>query len=118
MTTAEEKTIAEREALLSAWRTATFTEGLLAQIKSLSTAIQGVFAAQLLAAQSVAKDAEQMREAADKAPAAHRASDIARDACVLFVDRTTDRTKGTTADEAMRDCVRLATIARELAEKQ
>jgi hypothetical protein len=118
MSTTDEEAIAKREAMLAAWRTGVFFEDILAQTTKLASALTGIAGAQLVAAQSVAKDAEQMREAAEKAPYAQRASDIARDACLLFVDRTTERTKGGTADEAMRDCVRLATIARELAERQ
>jgi hypothetical protein len=115
-TTDDEKAIAAREALLAPWRVATFMEDVLDQAKSLSTAIQGVFAAQLLAAQSVAKDAEQMRQAAERAPAAQKASDIARDAVALFADRYTVSTKGDAAAKGMAECVELAKVARKLAE--
>jgi hypothetical protein len=92
-------------------------EDVLDQAKSLSTAIQGVFAAQLLAAQSVAEDAEQMRQAAERAPAAQKARDIAHDAMLAFTDRVgTTAPKGEKADEIMRECVRLATYARSKAE--
>lgn len=118
MTEAEEKAFAEREALLAAWRTGAFFEQLLARVDKFGSALDLLAKAQRTASESVADDAAQMRLAAERAPAAQRASDIARDAAVLFVDRTTDRTKGGSADDAMRECVRLATIARELAEKQ
>jgi hypothetical protein len=116
MTTDEEKAIAARETLLAPWRVATFMEDVLGQAKSLSTAVQGVFAAQLLAAQSVAEDAEQMRLAAERAPAAAKASDIARDAVALFADRYTVSTKGDAAAKGMAECVELARVARRLAE--
>lgn len=118
MTPADEQAIAEREAMLAAWRTGVFFEDLLGLADRFGNALSLLAASQRAAQQSVAEDAAQMRQAAEKAPAAQRASDIARDACVLFVDRTTERTKGGNADEAMRECVRLATIARELAERQ
>ena len=118
MTPAEETEIAQREAMLAAWRTGVFFEDLLKRVDHFGGALSVLAGAVRAAQQGVADDTAQMRLAADKAPAAHRASDIARDACVLFTDRTTERTKGGTADEAMRECVRLATISRELAEKQ
>lgn len=47
-----------------------------------------------------------------------KASDIARDACALFVDRTSSANKGEIADGLMLECVRLAKLARSLVEKE
>ena len=116
MTDAEEKAIAEREAVLAPWRAATFMEDVLERADKFVQLFGTLATAQRGAAQSVADDAAQMRLAAERAPAAQRASDIARDAAILFVDRTTERTKGVSADDAMRECVRLAKLARTLAE--
>jgi hypothetical protein len=116
MNTIDEKAIAAREDMLSAWRQSLFFEDMLAEAKRLAGALQQIGGAQLVAAQSVAKDAEQMRQAAEKAPAAQRASDIARDAVVLFADRYTVSTKGDAAAKGMAECVELARVARRLAE--
>lgn len=116
MTEAEEKSIAERESMLAAWRTGVFLEDALQRLDKFVASFGTLATAQRGAAQSVADDAAQMRVAAERAPAAQRASDIARDAAILFVDRTTERTKGVSADDAMRECVRLAKLARTLAE--
>ena len=92
-------------------------EDVLAEAKRLAGALQQIGGAQLVAAQSVANDAAQMRQAAERAPAAAKASDIARDAVALFNDRfTTNPPRGVKADEAMLECVRLATFARSKAE--
>ncbi len=116
MTTTDEEAIAKREAMLAAWRTGVFFEDILAQTTNLASALTGIAGAQLIAAQSVAKDAEQMRQAAERAPAAAKASDIARDAVALFADRYTVSTKGDPAIKGMAECVELARVARRLAE--
>jgi hypothetical protein len=113
---ADEQAIAAREAMLSAWRTGVFFEDILAQTTNLASALTGIAGAQLVAAQSVAQDAQQMRQAAEKAPAAQRASEIARDAVFLFADRYTVSTKGDAAAKGMAECVELARVARRLAE--
>jgi hypothetical protein len=113
---ADEQAIAAREDMLAAWRQSLFFEDMLAEAKRFAGALQQIGGAQLVAAQSVAKDAEQMRQAAEKAPAAQRASDIARDAVFLFADRYTVSTKGDAAAKGMADCVELARVARRLAE--
>jgi HPt (histidine-containing phosphotransfer) domain-containing protein len=116
-TTDEEKAIAEREALLAAWRQSLFFEDMLAEAKRFAGALQQIGGAQLVAAQSVAEDAKQMRQAAERAPAAAKAASIAELAVALFNDRfTTNPPKGVKADEAMLECVRLATYARSKAE--
>ena len=116
-TTDEEKSIAAREDMLAAWRQSLFFEDMLAEAKRLAGALQQIGGAQLVAAQSVAKDAEQMRLAAERAPAAQKAATIAELAVALFNDRfTTNPPKGVKADEAMLECVRLATYARSKAE--
>ena len=117
MITTDEEAIAKREAMLAAWRTGVFFEDILAQTTNLASALTGIAGAQLVAAQSVAKDAEQMRLAAERAPAAAKAANIAELAVALFNDRfTTNPPKGVKADEAMLECVRLATYARSKAE--
>jgi len=116
MTEAEEKTIAEREALLSAWRSGVFCDDVLQRVDQFVAVFATLATAQRGAAQSVADDAAQMRLAAERAPAAQRASDIARDAVVLFADRYTVSTKGDPAIKGMAECVELARLARKLAE--
>lgn len=116
-TTDEEKAIAEREALLAAWRTGEFFTHLLERADRFGNSLSVLAGAVRGAQQSVADDAAQMRLAAERAPAAAKASDIARDAVALFNDRfTTNPPKGVKADEAMLECVRLATYARSKAE--
>lgn len=117
MTDAEEKSIAEREALLAAWRMGVFLEDVIDRADKFVAHFGTLATAQRGAAQSVADDAAQMRLAAEKAPAAQRASDIARDAMIAFTDRVgTTAPKGEAADAIMRECVRLAAYARKQAE--
>ena len=118
MSDPDEKATAAHEDMLAAWRLAKFMDDVAREAKTLASALTAIGQAQTAAQQSVAKDAEQMRAAADKAPAAQKASDIARDAVTLFAKRTTSTASMTTATKAMADCVTLAVLARELAEKQ
>lgn len=117
MTDVEEKAIAERESMLAPWRRGVFLEDALQRLDKFVALFGTLAAAQRGAAQSVADDAAQMRLAAERAPAAQRASDIARDAMLAFTDRVgTTAPRGEKADEIMRECVRLATYARKQAE--
>ncbi len=88
--------------------------------ESLGTAIASLkiwAEGQRVIAQSCADEAAQMRLAAERAPAANKAANIAELAVALFNDRfTTNPPKGVKADEAMIECVRLATFARSKAE--
>ncbi len=57
-------------------------------------------------------------ECIEKEIKAKRASDIARDAVVIFADRTTSQTSAETATDTMTKAVAFAKLARALAEKE